>query len=237
MPGRKQQKKESVCEKCGGVLFLFTPTGIEPCECQREVYFQRRLSRAGIPPKYRNKSIDTFTAQDRVRKTLRNDALAYVNAFSPRPTDGSLMKGLMFMGGVGCGKTHLAIGILHDIIRKGYTGYYCNVVDLFMKMRDTYRGDVNYDEMDIIDRAVAPDLLVLDDIGAENTSDWSLDRLYNIINRRYENNRPIIVTTNYLNQEELAEQVGRRIVSRLCEMCQICDRFPKEDFRMRGMVT
>ena len=79
------------------------------------------------------------------------------------------------------------------------------------------------------------DLLVLDDLGAEKPSDWMRDRLYTLVNRRYESNLPIIVTTNK-DITSLEEHVGKRIVSRLCEMCQIVEKeFPGDDYQMKDL--
>jgi len=238
MAKEKEEKRKKVCEKCGGTGFVFTEKGLEPepCECRNESLLKQRLAAAGIPPKYKNKTIDSFTGGGK-RKELREDAKAYVKGFQAR--EGKEHKrGLLYIGITGCGKTHLATGILKAVIDKGYTGYFCNVVDFFARMRDTYSGDTSYDEMDMIDKVSKVDLLVLDDLGAEKPSEWMSDRLYTLINRRYESNLPLIVTTNKkvnLETPELENHVGRRIVSRLCEMCQIVDIFPKEDYRMKGL--
>ncbi len=69
-----------------------------------------------------------------------------------------------------------------------------------------------------LDRLAAVDLLHLDDLGAENRTDWALEQLYSIVNTRYEDERSIVVTTN-LTPDDLAEQIGARTVSRLIEMC------------------
>lgn len=195
---------------------------------------QQNLAAARIPRKFHNKSMDTFKARDKKRKTLRSDIQNYIKGFKPDNV-GEARRGLLFMGGVGTGKTHLAISILRAVIEKGYTGYYCNVADFLARLRDSYGGDTSYDEMDMIDLVSRVDFLVLDDLGAEKPTDWMRDRLYNIINRRYETNRPVLVTTNLIDIDELEEHVGKRIVSRLCEMCQICDHFPADDWRKREM--
>jgi len=223
-----------VCEKCGGSGFIFTNEGTVPCECRENMLLQQRIRAAGIPPRYKNKTIDTFKGNDKKRRTLRSEAKAYVKTFNPTLEEHP-KKGLMFFGCTGCGKTHLAVGILKGAIEKGYTGYYCNVVDFLARLRDTYSGDTAYDEMDMIDKVSSVDLLVLDDLGAEKPSDWMRDRLYTLVNRRYESNLPILVTSNKTDTEDLQEHVGRRIVSRLCEMCQLVEDFPDEDFRMRNL--
>lgn len=234
MAERKEEKTKSVCEKCGGAGFILTEKGAVPCECRADQLLRMRLASASIPPRYKNKSIDTFKGNDKKRKALRNEARAYVKSFKPRRKS-EIKQGLLFIGCTGCGKTHLSVGILNAVIQKGNTGYFCNVVDFFMRLRDTYYGDTNYDEKDMIDKVNSVDLLVLDDLGAEKPSEWIRDRLYTLVNRRYESNLPILVTTNKRDVEELSDHVGERVVSRLCEMCAVLDNFPNEDYRMKGL--
>ena len=74
---------------------------------------------------------------------------------------------------------------------------------------------------------------MLDDLGSQRTTDWVLDRLYLIINHRYEQLLPLVVTSN-LPPEELKQQVRERIVSRLCEMCHLI-KFPRRDYRQHMM--
>lgn len=228
--GKKDVGKK-VCEKCGGMQFILTNEGPVPCECRQEELLKKRLKAAKIPRRYENKTIETFAGNDKKRRQLRNDANAYVKGFPP--TEGK--KGLLFLGTTGCGKTHLAIGILKAIINKGYTGYYCNIIDFFRMLKETYISDSGYDELALLERIGSADFLVLDDLGAEKPTEWKIDRLYTIVNRRYEQNLPILVTTNKRDTEELKGHVGERIISRLYEMCQIIDYFPDEDYRMRGL--
>jgi len=236
MAKEKRKSERKLCEKCGGTGFVFTEKGPVPCECHAEFLLRHRMAASGIPPRYKNKTIDSFKGNDKKRKTLRNEAKAYAKSFKPR-IDTENKKGLLYIGITGCGKTHLAIGILKAVIEKGYTGYYCNVVDFFAKLRDTYSGDTSYDEMDMMDKVSRVDLLVLDDLGAEHPTDWMRDRLYTLVNRRYESYLPIIVTTNKNDLTDLGVHVGKRIVSRLCEMCQDIDSFPDEDFRMKDIES
>ncbi|HQH12597.1 MAG TPA: ATP-binding protein [Candidatus Sumerlaeota bacterium] len=221
-----------MCAKCGGRQFIFNPDGTTvACECRAAALAQLRLKKAEIPPRFINKSVDSFSGAEKKISQLRTSAKAFINNF-PSPAD---KKGLIFMGTTGCGKTHLAIGILKAVIEKGYTGYYCNVVDFFTRLRDTFAGDTEYDEMDLLDKVARVNLLVLDDLGAEQPSVWKLDRLYALVNKRYEQNSPIIVTTNKLDVNDLEDFIGPRIVSRLCEMCQIMDKFPNADYRKKDL--
>jgi len=231
MAREKKDERKKVCEKCGGMQFILTDEGPVPCECRKEELLKKRLKAASIPRRYENKTIETFVGNDKKRRQLRNDANAYVKGFPPPHGK----KGILLIGTTGCGKTHLAIGILKAIIEKGYTGYYCNIIDFFRMLKESYVTDAAYEELDVLEKIASVDFLVLDDLGAEKPTEWKIDRLYTIVNRRYEENLPILVTTNKKDTEELKEHVGVRIVSRLYEMCQIIDSFPDEDYRMRGL--
>ena len=72
--------------------------------------------------------------------------------------------------------------------------------------------------VDFLDRLGAVDLLHIDDLGAENRTEWVLEQLYSIVNARYEAERAIVATTN-LMPDALAEHLGARTVSRLVEIC------------------
>jgi DNA replication protein DnaC len=106
--------------------------------------------------------------------------------------------------------------------------------DLLSDIRATFDEKAPLSENDLLEDVNRPDLLVLDDLGAERTSSWVNDRLYLIINRRYDSGRPILVTTN-LDLGELSDKIGDRIVSRLCEMCHKFPEFPDEDYRKEHM--
>ena len=95
-----------------------------------------------------------------------------------------------------------------------------NVPELLERIRRSFNAPTQSENFD--DLADTPQLLVLDDLGAEKPSDWVRERLYTIINRRYEHCRPTIVTSN-LTIDQLAKQVGSRVASRLCELCEVVE--------------
>ncbi len=88
---------------------------------------------------------------------------------------------------------------------------------LLNEIRETHRADRSH--VDLLDRLTAVDLLHVDDVGAERTTDWVLEELYSIVNARYEDERSMVITTNILDREALCEQITERTVSRLTEMC------------------
>jgi DNA replication protein DnaC len=200
-----------------------------------------RIERARIPRRFLGKTFEKFkTGRNANLKAVLQGAKDWVNTFKldsdddPDAAKPVTDRGLLIQGTVGCGKTHIAVAILLAVIRKGYGGLYYNMPDLLSDIRATYSNASPISENDLLEEIDRPDLVVLDDLGAEAAKDWVNDRLYLIVNRRYESCKPVIVTTN-LTVDELAEKLGERTVSRLCEMCCTFAEFPEEDYRRKHM--
>jgi DNA replication protein DnaC len=208
-------------------------TSVSPDQPWKSEFLERaRLDQARIPAKFAGKTFENFVTKGSARrKEILQAAKSYVDAFNFKngPPRGLILKGV-----IGCGKTHIAGAILQAVIRKGYTGLYYNMVDLLSDIRSTYSDHSPLSEHELLQDVNEPDLLVLDDLGAEKTSGFVTDRLYLIVNRRYECCRPILITTN-LSLAELEEKLESRIVSRLCEMSELVETFPAEDYRKTHM--
>lgn len=137
-------------------------------------------------------------------------------------------KGLILAGNNGVGKTHLACSIANKLIENGIPVIYGTLINLLAELRNSYDTENNISEMEIIKLYENVDLLIIDDLGKEKPSEWGLEKLFTIINSRYENNLPVIITTNY-NQNSLLERLSlngeietaRSIISRLYEMCYL----------------
>jgi len=234
MAKQKVDQETEACPKCQGIGLVFGPDGsAEKCECNYwdNVKFRERHRRARIPVRFSRKTLSTFQAAkgDAVRQRIRQHAKAYADQFSPGED-----RGLLLRGCTGCGKTHIAVAILIEAIRGGSTGLYQNVTDMLDELRRSYQRDADPSELGLLEEISNVDLLVLDDLGAEAITDWVRDRLYLIINRRYESALATIITTNS-SDAELAERVGPRIVSRLYEMCDPFEEFPAQDYRAAHM--
>lgn len=216
------------CELCDGYGNLITPQGVKDCSCKIRALVKHRLMEARIPLIYTDKTLDNFDPKTAELKKTLVLARQYVEAYRPD------LRGLVFMGECGTGKTHLAVSILRELICKGYSGLYYNVINLLDDLRASYDAPPGT-RWPILDRVRDTDILVLDDLGAEKTSGWVNDRLYAIINHRYENKKTLIVTTNRSNIE-LRDQVGNRISSRLAEMCKTVTVIGRDyrELMMRG---
>ncbi len=141
-------------------------------------------------------------------------------------------KGLFFTGAVGSGKTYLACAIARELTVRGDNYLFQSVPVLLQKIRQTFGKASKEDEYRLIRRYSDVACLILDDLGSEKQSDFSLDRLYVIIDYRYSEMMPTIITSNF-SLDEMKEKIHDRIASRLAEMCENIE-FPETDLRIEG---
>jgi DNA replication protein DnaC len=190
------------------------------CDCWREDLAARLMKEARIPARFSRSELDTFEPDtDSQREALRR-ALGFVDRFPV------VEKGLLFHGPYGVGKTHLAVAILKAVIRKcGAKGYFFETPDLLRQVRNTYNNTVDETEMGVLAPVLKAELLVLDDLGTEKTSEWVQETLGLVVNTRYNAKRPTILTSNLrdpldnTDPNSFAFQIGARTRSRLREMC------------------
>ncbi|MCS6835235.1 MAG: ATP-binding protein [Anaerolineae bacterium] len=133
---------------------------------------------------------------------------------------------LLLEGGYGCGKTHLAAAVGNFCLARGQQVIFLTTPDLLDHLRSTYspNSEVGYDEL--FERLRNVYLLILDDLGVENPSEWAQEKLYQLINHRYTTRQPTIFTTN-----GLTKKIDPRIASRLRDSFVIRVTFDVPDFR------
>jgi DNA replication protein DnaC len=190
------------------------------CDCWRAALVGRLLDEARVPARYARCELETFQHEMDTQREAYRRARAFVDAFP------IVDKGLVLYGPHGVGKTHLAAGMLKAAIRtKGARGYFFETRELLRLVRDTYNRSVEETEMEVLAPVLHADLLVLDDLGAERTSDWVQETLGLVVNTRYNARRPTIFTSNLIDSADNTDprtfvcQLGARTRSRLLEMC------------------
>lgn len=168
---------------------------------------EKIMKEFNIPRKYWNATFDNFDGGDKYKTSL----LRYVE----NPIDS-----LYLYGKCGCGKTHLAVAILRELFlasKKNFSSCaFKSVPELLCEIRNSFLGNGEETEKKIIDRHVLPRFLVLDDLGAEKSSEFSIATMYLIINRRQVDLKPTIITSN-LTIDQIESQVDARLASRLAE--------------------
>lgn len=175
---------------------------------------RRQCGKSFVPLKYAKKTFDDYESTPDNAKAIRG-ARWFV---SEKPE-----RGLYLFGGYGTGKTFLASIIAREYILDLKSVIFGDVPSLMQNIKSTFDG--KGDAQDVLDRYSDCDLLVLDDLGAGQITEWTVAQLYQIVNARYNAGLPIVVTSNH-DLDELRERLGAkddstaaRITSRLSEMC------------------
>jgi DNA replication protein DnaC len=219
-------KAESVCPICGGAGYvrLDVPVGDPrfgqpvPCACKEREFEERRrieeerrvleLDRFFSLKPFGDKTFESFNP----RVAGVKEAYEAARTFAEDPT-GAPFRWLVLMGGTGVGKTHLAAAIAHERLEARSSVFFAVVPDLLDHLRAAFApsAEMPYNEMFETVREV--EILVLDDLGSENSTAWATEKLFQIINHRYNYRMPTVITTN----SRLFEHMDERIASRLSD--------------------
>ncbi len=230
------------CPRCRGTGFVHVVAGdreyARRCDCPRGGARPAAdpdrdpLHGLGVPARHRECTLGNFVPRTPALRAAYGRALAYCERFTPGLAADGL--GLLFWGTHGTGKTHLAVAILAELASNhGVRGRFCAFGLLLDEIARSYDRRSRTSQSQVLEAVLAADLLVLDDLASRRMTDWAGDTLFTIVNTRYLARRPTLVTTAYEDvdpevardadarrrQEFLVERVGRRLRSRLLEMC------------------
>jgi len=250
------------CPLCQGTRYVMQAEGgyqvAVPCECAPLVARIGAFNDAQIPAGYADKRLtalgpdDVHGFSDRGIESLKR-AKAAVNRYRISLDSGE-MRGLILIGGLGLGKTHLVCGLLSFFALE--RGIHCRFVDyhdLMARIRATFDDTAHEHASTIIEALVHTPVLVIDDLGKGQGTNWELSILDQIITRRYNARRIILATTNYVPEdmlerrsqrmpverkrrdlgECLEERIGERLVSRLRAACDL-HLLEGSDYRVHG---
>ncbi len=206
------------------------------CDCRRQQRNQKLLAEARIPKRYEHCELSNFVADNPLLARAKAAAGEFVDVY---PVES---KGLLLIGPIGVGKTHLAVAIIRELVTtKGIQCLFCDYRDLLKQIQGSYASHSDRTELQLLQPLLSAEVLVLDELGALTPTELVRETVTRIINARYNDARTTIVTTNFADappakspieastdhgravqanrEETLGDRVGERVRSRLHEMC------------------
>jgi DNA replication protein DnaC len=245
-----------VCPLCAGTGWKPVPEapdgGVTRCDCLLRARAGTLIAAARIPKRYEHCELSNFTTDfpgaDRSIALAHISASRFVQEFDPR--EGA---GLLLVGGIGTGKTHLAVGTLKELIAaRGCTCLFYDYRELLKQIQNSYNDSVQATELQVLRPVFEAEVLLLDELGAVKPSEWVWDTVSLILNTRYNDNRTTLITTNFADEpaasatrtaslsparaaareETLGDRIGERMRSRLHEMCRFVE-MNGPDFRQK----
>lgn len=183
---------------------------------RRDARIEVLRQRSGVAKRLKSCTLYNFKQRtNRSTETAVSKVRDYVDQWEENLESG---KGLYFCGDVGTGKTHLAVGVMNWLIEKHKVpSLFVTVPELLDNLRGAY-SDPNRNLDEWMDAVKNANLLVLDDLGSEKVTSWVQERLFVIVNHRYQEALPTLFTSN-IAPGDLAAQMGARTASRVMSMC------------------
>ena len=238
-----------VCPVCSGSGWKFAGADrrVVRCDCRIKLRADALLASARIPKRYEHCELSNFEFEGPHTHLMRArmEACKFVEQY---PLENA---GLLLIGSIGVGKTHLAVGIIKELIAsKGASCLFYDYRELLKQIQNSYNDSVKATELDVLRPVFEAEVLVLDELGAVKPTEWVWDTVSLILNTRYNDSRTTIITTNYpddaardstghsefaraqraVRGETLGDRIGERMRSRLHEMCRII-KMEGADFR------
>ena len=176
---------------------------------EQQERIKKIIGASGVGARFMNRTFDKFNTLPE-NSTAYRTAIGYASNFAQLQADPTAQEknGLLFTGPKGTGKTHLAAAIANKLMNDGVPVLFATMIDLLGKIKSSFDAAKNngISEESILRIYKTVDLLIIDDIGKERPTGWALEKIYQIINARYEDYKPIIFTSNY-SADELVKRM------------------------------
>lgn len=219
------------CEICNNEGFWFDEMGkMIVCTCRQKEILNAKKESYGITPRMAKQTLESFDISFYTgnRKKAAQTALNASREFIKRYVDGENPDGMVFLGTVGSGKTYLASAIIGKLIENGVDAKIILLHDFMDELRAAVKDD---SPQRLINQVKSYKVLAIDDLGADNNTDFAISAVFSILNYRINYELPTIITTN-LSYKQIEEVYGSRICSRITEMCRFYPLDSDKDIRL-----
>jgi len=209
------------CPKCYGAGLEVVPgKGARICVCRKRMSQHGQFESVRLPRRYDGFHFHNYKPQTASQEAAFKFSAALTMEYP------AVDRGLLLMGSVGVGKTHLAVSILKGLTERGFSCLFYEFGSLLKEIQDSYNPQTHASQLGVLAPVLNAQILVLDELGASKPTDWVRDTMAHVINTRYNDKKLTIFTTNYLDdrrndrEEVLEDRIGTRLRSRLYEMCK-----------------
>ncbi|BER91728.1 ATP-binding protein [Thermatribacter velox] len=183
----------------------------------QEEHFAELFKRSRLAPRFAKRTLSSFHPRDARQEEVLQVFSDYLCSFGE--VRSKELNGIYLFGAPARGKTHLAAGLVNELLQQGVFCIYAKCAELPPSLRAHFRDG---EKEKVITPLLEAELLVLDDLGAEERRDWFFDDLYRILDHRMEWLLPTVITSN-LSPAEVCARYGKRIASRIERMCKILE--------------
>lgn len=211
----KPESSKYKCNKCNDLTFILKDNTATPCECRSIREAERILKNSGISEEFLKMTFENYDyARSNITLEAYTLAKTYVNQF--KNTLPSRNNSLLLMGQSGFGKTHLSLAVANKLMNDGVGVVYMSYRDSITYIKQSILDATNYNRE--LNKYKNAKVLLIDDLFKGNVTPSDINIMFEIINHRYFNNKPIIVSTEKYTQELL--NIDEAIGSRILEMCK-----------------
>jgi DNA replication protein DnaC len=202
----------------GGWIEVEETNGARECSCRRERVAAARADRlaTSIPRRYLDVDFERWPITNLDQRIVR-EVRKYCRRLDDNLGNG---RGLYFFGEIGSGKTSLAMCVAKEVLRERRSLAIFSGPELLARISATYEDRAQHTYLGLLELLGSVDFLVLEDLAVAKQNEWRLEQLYAVINRRYEDRRPMLITADVGNPEALGDHIGHRTCSRIMEMCE-----------------
>lgn len=227
--------RDATCERHGAYKSLChvgsTWLGCPACSAERERGNQRwladrakaevvslwadRVEAAGVPQRFRTRTLESFEVTNPLQQVALDFSRDYAHGFAAVRRTG---RSAIFLGKPGTGKTHLAAGIAQHVMRvHDASVLFVTAARMVRMVKDTWTRGASRSESEVVASMVFPDLLVIEEVGVQQGTEFERNVLFDVLNERYEQRKPSLLLGNCTLDELSSRYVGERVVDRLRE--------------------